>query len=749
MKKELLSPAGDFESLKAAVHAGCDAVYIGGKKFGARKFASNFDYEELSKSVEYCHLYNVKLYVTVNTMIYEEEMESVLDYIAYLYKINVDAIIVQDIGLIKEIRNLYPDMEIHASTQLHNNSVENCQLLEELGVKRIVLAREMSVKEVQSLDTKLEKEVFIHGAICISYSGQCLFSSIVLNRSGNRGECAGMCRLPYKLAGTNGKIKTEGDYLLSPRELCTIPEFTKLMESDITCFKIEGRMKSPAYVYFVTKIYRTLMDKYERKEEVKITEEEYEKLRVLYNRKFTTGNLFNSSIDDFMNIETPNHIGIPIGKVIDIKNGKLKILLEKDIHQGDGIRFTENKKGTIVNFLYNEKNLLIKEAKKNEVVLIDNKVNLEKKSEVLKTQDFLLMESLKNYPEKKIRIKMHLTAHEGLPLTLKVIEGTTIHQESSIILEKAKTSITTKEDIINHLNRLGNTPYDIEDLEIDMEEELFIPMKALNDLRRTVVEELTKKRLHRENRTISKKYVPKTIIDSKKNVQLCCLVRSEEQLLAAINHNLAKIYITDITLYEKYKNKYENLYYREERIFSSKKPKEKVLYTELSQLKNDALKVTTDYYLNVANTSFLEYLESKKIDCATLSIELTPTQIENLAKKNNANIDLEVVVYGRVELMVMKYCPLNYVLAPKNKTCTTCQICKDSYYLIDRNQENYPLLVKNKLTHIMSSQKQWIKEKDIKTIINSGISYIRIECFEETGNEVNNILEKYQQMLHN
>ena len=199
MKKELLAPAGSFDTLKQAIHNGCDAVYLGGKKFGARKFASNFDEEEMVMAIEYCHLYGVKIYVTVNTLIYEDEIEEVLEYIKFLHMNHVDAVIMQDIGLITRVRERFPELEIHASTQLHTHNQKQVELLENLGVKRVVVAREMSIDEINKLDTKLEIEAFIHGALCVCYSGQCLFSSLLLNRSGNRGECAGICRLPFSL----------------------------------------------------------------------------------------------------------------------------------------------------------------------------------------------------------------------------------------------------------------------------------------------------------------------------------------------------------------------------------------------------------------------------------------------------------------------------------------------------------------------------------------------------------------------
>ena len=262
-KKELLAPAGDMESLKAAIHAGADAVYLGGKRFGARRFSPNFSHEELKIAVDYAHLYGVKVYVTVNTMIYEKEMEDAYQYAKFLSEIGVDALIVQDIGLIRLLHIHFPELELHASTQLHNYTKNNFDELARLGVKRVVLARESSLSEIESISTPLEKEVFIHGAICISYSGQCLFSSLVLGRSGNRGECAGMCRLPFTLEKADGKILKEPAYLHSPKDLCTVSKFKELMDSDIKSFKIEGRMKSATYVYLVVKIYRYLMDAYD------------------------------------------------------------------------------------------------------------------------------------------------------------------------------------------------------------------------------------------------------------------------------------------------------------------------------------------------------------------------------------------------------------------------------------------------------------------------------------------------------
>jgi len=317
MKKvELLSPVGNMATLPFAIHNGCDAVYFSGKKFGARKFAGNFDNNEIVDAIKYCHLYGVKAYVTVNTLMFDNEIESVLEYIDFLHRSNVDAIIMQDIGLMSIVHEMYPNLEIHASTQCHNHNDEGISFFEKIGCKRVVLDREMSLNEIKKLDTKLEKEVFVHGALCVSYSGCCLFSSMNGGRSGNRGECVASCRLKYELYKNNYKIDTDGDYLLSTKELNTLNRVSELIDAGIDSFKIEGRMKSPEYVGFVTRLYRIMIDKYYNHDITTLDAKDLYDLKKLYNREFTEGYLFNQSGKKLMNIKTPNHLGVKVGKVI-------------------------------------------------------------------------------------------------------------------------------------------------------------------------------------------------------------------------------------------------------------------------------------------------------------------------------------------------------------------------------------------------------------------------------------------------
>lgn len=264
MKKvELLAPAGNLESLYAAVQAGADAIYLGGNKFSARAYASNFDDKTMEEAVEYCHLYNVKVYVTINTIMKEKELKEACKYAEFLYNVGVDALIIQDIGLASLLREKLPELELHASTQMTVHNGEAALSLSKLGFKRIVLSRELSLKEIEyiSKTLKIETEIFIHGALCVCYSGQCLMSSMIGGRSGNRGRCAQPCRLPYEIVNKKDKDKDKG-YILSPKDMCTIEDIKEIIESGASSLKIEGRMKRPEYVAGVVSEYRNVIDNF-------------------------------------------------------------------------------------------------------------------------------------------------------------------------------------------------------------------------------------------------------------------------------------------------------------------------------------------------------------------------------------------------------------------------------------------------------------------------------------------------------
>ena len=348
MKKiELLSPAGSMDALKAAIHNGADAIYLGGKKFGARAFAQNFSVNELLEAINYAHIYNVKIYITVNTIIYEDEFEDALDFIEFLYKNNVDAVIMQDIGLMYEAHKRFPGLIIHASTQCHNHNIENIEFFKSIGVKRVILDREMSLEEIKKLNTDMEIEIFIHGALCISYSGCCLMSYLGGGRSGNRGECTGCCRLPYKLIENNKEHKANGEYLISTKELNTSKRIKEIMDSNIVSLKIEGRMKTALYVATVARTYRKAIDDcLESEEKYRANMDWYHReiSRCTY-RQFTTGFYYGKPNEEsqIYDSNTYQSDAVYLGTVYETDHkGRARIEQRNKFCVGDVIEISRN-----------------------------------------------------------------------------------------------------------------------------------------------------------------------------------------------------------------------------------------------------------------------------------------------------------------------------------------------------------------------------------------------------------------------
>ncbi|MDE5863461.1 MAG: U32 family peptidase, partial [Lachnospiraceae bacterium] len=341
MIPEILAPAGSMEALRAAVCAGADAVYLGGSRFGARAFADNFDESALVEAIEYCHMYGVKVYLTVNTLFRHEEIEELYDYMAPLYEAGLDAVIVQDLGVVYYIHKQFPKMPIHASTQMTITTSYAYDMLKNYGVTRIVPARELSMEEIRKLKEQSavpEVEVFVQGALCYSYSGQCLMSSMLGGRSGNRGRCAQTCRLPYSAYDMQGRKMTgDGQYLLSLKDLCGLEAVPELMEAGIDSFKIEGRMKRPEYVAVCVEAYRTVVDAWSKGNcSDKLIDEWKGKMAQVFNRSgFTEGYYHQQNGKGMMSAKTPGNTGVPVGKVEDIRKNQLVVRLSEEVFKGD------------------------------------------------------------------------------------------------------------------------------------------------------------------------------------------------------------------------------------------------------------------------------------------------------------------------------------------------------------------------------------------------------------------------------
>ena len=725
-KTELLIPVGNKECLYAAIHNGADAVYLGGKKFGARAYSNNFNEEEMIEAIKICHLYGVKIYVTVNTMIYNNEINEVINYLNFLQSNNVDAVIMQDNGLIELTRKLIPDLEIHVSTQAHNHNKPAINHYKELGCTRVVFDRESSLDSITNIDVDIEKEVFVYGALCVCYSGNCLFSALNGGRSANRGMCVGSCRLPYSLYKND--IKQKEGYILSTKDLNTLPNLHEILDKGIDSLKIEGRMKSKEYVALVTKTYRKLIDNYYNKQELILTKEDSENLLKTYNREFTEGYLFNAN--NIINDKTSNHQGIKIGKVIGVNNKRITIQLEKDLFQNDAIRFDKPNKGMYVNSLYNNKGLLVSNVTKNNTCQVDNKDRIMIKdllgSNVLKTIDTKLNEELNKIPEKKIPVNMSFKGIIGQNSTLSVSDNINTIEAQGNNVEEAQNAPVTKERIIEQLSKLGNTPYTLNKIETNIDNNIYINLKELNELRRNAVERLNKLR---EGTPIPEKQliIKEQPYKTSKKTKISILTRNEEQLKLAISNNIDIIYTTDEDLYNNYKDK--NIYLRLDRVIENHKEykNENLLCTEFGSIVKYGKEnnIRTDYYLNVANDHTISKYLNLNSKSVTISIEADLEQINNIKNKEQS----ELIIYGYPECMIIKNNIFN--------------IRDEKTYIKDLKGNKYNVVFKN-YTHIYNHEPINLIDKINKL---KGFGTLRIELLNENIGEAQTIINKVKNML--
>lgn len=497
---ELLAPAGSPEALKAAVAAGADAVYLSGKRFGARKYAANFDERELEEAVEYAHLRGVKIYITVNTLVRDEELRDVSSHLLWLYEIGADAVLVQDVGVAALARRIAPDMNLHASTQMTIHNRAGAAWAERLGMKRVVLAREVSIQEAEEIAHGLNigLEVFVHGALCYCYSGQCLLSSVIGGRSGNRGMCAQPCRRPYVLLrGETDEYGrpvnmaaafTKDRYLMSTRDLAVYSHLDKIVKSPIQSLKIEGRMKSSEYVAIVTSIYRKALDSI-AKGNWSPSERDRQDLALAFNRDFTGGYLAGSK--EIMGRQMSDNRGFFMGTVVsyDVRNGEAAIRLNGSLgaEQGDGLVFQSpgQELGMVVHRSLSFKDGLLKlrtpdRVKTGARVYLTSSIRLSRQAEKIASS-----------ARSQIPIDLVIFWEDGAPVVEGRLKGPKgdlkIEFKAGFRMEKAQSKPLTKEQIEAQLKRTGGTPFCIRRVEMSYPGDLFVPLSSLNQLRRDIL----------------------------------------------------------------------------------------------------------------------------------------------------------------------------------------------------------------------------------------------------------------------
>ena len=795
---ELLSPVGDFECLKAGVQNGANSVYFGSDTFSARAFATNFSLNDLEKAIQYAKIRGVKTHLTLNTLVTDTEFESAMNVAKKAYEFGIDAIIVQDLGLAMALMSAFPDLPIHASTQMTVHNLNGALELQELGFKRVVLARELSVNEIAYIckNTNIEIETFIHGALCISYSGQCLFSSMLGGRSGNRGKCAGPCRLPFELLENNKTINS--GYLLSTRDLCGLEYIPNLIEAGVKSFKIEGRMKSPEYVATVTRIYRKYIDLALSDNDYVIDEDDKKELLQVFNRGMSSsGHLSNEANRNLVFKEKPNNMGLFLGKVqkYNAKKGYITVKLNEPIGIGDTISLEKEQGTYTISELMDTNMKNIKFTEIGQTVVIGRmKGNIKLGNQIYKMSSKklnLLAQNSCSKENRKVLLNCHIAIKENKPISITVTSASNIElykdlniqYTSDVIPLKAKTRPMDKNTIISQFSKTASTPYAFKNLEIELDDKLFIPkLSTLNDLRRTIlqmVEQYVIKTIKRNASNIDKNSstdkdiirIEKEQLDMQshpiKNTKLSLLlnilhkdfdysqlhdienvyiplkyfsIKDYQEILHVLD-NKFHVYIYMPTII---KSNYKNLLssnientlnnYHIKGFVISNICNIKLLHTLFADL-NKNLDLITNYTFNVYNSNTIKELKNLGICRYTISPELNREIIHNLC--NCTDLPNEIIVYGRTPLLNMNYC----LLGETDKCYPTCKqrcITDNIYELKDRLHMKFRILPDNiqTVTTIFNSKITSIYPKEFN------IDYARIDILDETIEEINEIIHR-------
>ncbi|MGN1350179.1 MAG: U32 family peptidase [Anaerovoracaceae bacterium] len=714
---ELLAPAGSMEALKAAVSNGCDAVYLGMQRFGARAYSSNFDEDTLREAVRYCHLRDVKVYVTMNTIVFEDELADMKEQLQLINALGVDAVIVQDMAVAEYITDHFEDMEVHCSTQMGLDDLDGALLWKELGAKRVVLARELPLDEVKEIrrQAKIPVEVFVHGALCVSYSGNCLMSGLIGYRSGNRGRCVGSCRKLYEVFNLTKGQSLGSSYILSTKDLKTYEHVDELRELD--SLKIEGRMKEPAYVANVVAKYRRALDGTAQPGDG-------EGLDRTFNRTYTKGYMFGEDKKNITNIFRPNNYGFAVGHISGVFRGKYEITLHRPLNQNDIIRIDHNNEDVNLSVvkLYDRGGNLINGS--DSVCYIRIKEKLSVGDIVYKTKDYQYYKELETHLDQEFRrfpLDLQIYAYPESPLTIDARGlGVQYFYEGTEPLQEAEKKPTSKEQIVRQFGRLNDTIFTLNRVEYE-ECGAFLPASLMNSARRDIVQGLCEAKLAAA-RSRTKTPAPKTPVSfALEEPFLTASVLNQEQYDACVRAGVRVIY-------------FKNIIRRNENHFT---PQEGELliggYGGIHHYR-ETNPFVTDYSLNVVNASSCRQLHRLGAKRITLSYELNRRQIRDLLDayldENGGYPSLEMIVYGRAPLMFTKYCPLK-----KLDQCGSCRTC--AYELRDE-YGTFPVISHEDCTTTILNGRILNLLDEIPSM--EGIQAFRLSFTTETPQEVEQIV---------
>lgn len=750
--------------------------------------------ETLKEAILYAKLRDVKVHITLNILLKDDEFKDAVKLAVDCYNLGADAFIIQDLGLIKYLRKNYPEIPIHASTQMTIHNLDGCKQLEKLGVQRVVLSRELNINEIKNIcqNTNCEIETFLHGALCISYSGQCLFSSIVGGRSGNRGLCAGPCRLPYSLLDENEKIYDNG-YLLSPRDLMGASSLPELIKAGVNCFKIEGRLKNPEYVGIVTRFYRKLidivynnLDKSNAEIQQLLVEEEnkinpstqmtyLEELKQSFNRGgFSKGHFPIQENKELVYTEMASNTGFYLGKIQNFNPNKGYITLKLEHWVGIGDKISINSESyTISELMKGKQN--IRKAEKGEIVTIGRmKGKIHSGQKIYKLQSKVLNEDIaptfsENKEFKKIPLNAFISISKNQKALLEVYSadnssvyyGEKVSCLSEQIIEEAQNRSATKEEIISQISKTGNTPFQFSKIEVNLENGLFVPVKVLNELRRMALEELQnriiEKNIKSRNLIFAKMDSDSSSASSRKNlssINLFLTILHENIDYTSCLNGIDKLYIPlKYFVLNQYKEQLHNFC------------KKFNVYVYMPNIIRDLFKIDFDKIVNsfsvkgfvISSTSQVEYLERYNLEMignynlnaynkqTTLALKdlnlqslcITPELNDNDTKIliQASCLPLELWVYGKIPLMTINYC----LLGKSNKCYAECKkFCQSNkkFYIKDRYDYKFRILPDSfwNITKIYNSK---ITSFDYSEY---NVSELRISILDETPEEIKQII---------
>lgn len=702
---ELLSPAGSMEAFYMALANGADAVYLGGEEFSARASAVNFSRDEIVEAVDFAHIRGKKVFVALNILLGEEELDRALEYVGFLWEVGVDALILQDLGMATLVREYFPEFELHASTQMSVLDYGGAQFLEAFGFTRIVVGREIDLGEIEKIksNTSLEIEAFCHGALCVSVSGQCLMSSMIGGRSGNRGACAQPCRKEYKLVDSKGNQVYDKGYAISPKDLNTIEDLDRLLKAGVYSFKLEGRMKRPDYVAILTHNYASAL----RGEDFSI-----EDVKQIFNRTFTRGFSFGEFSHDYISFDRPDNRGVEIGQVMGRFGKNILVKAGERLSKGDLLEFTD-KKGRKKTHLLNQ------DINKGEEARIELGFFPEKGSSFQRVQSQRLKdlanESLdRAYQVRALRGKIFIAIGQKPSFSLEGVYKVVV--EGNDPVERAQKKGLDIEKLRENLGKFDKSYFFLQDLDLDVDSEAFLPISVINDLRRRAIEayeeKLLIKREPREGflrgknwKKIQGNYTPKLSVEVRsfdllKRLDLRKINRVELAFVDRLEEALDYLRGRDVDVY--FSLDFHPTFPLKDFLLSLKGRVDGLLVQNLGQvyLSRDWDKVLIGQGLNILNLEAGSYFINQGRDFI-VSPEANYGQLEEFTK--TFGTCGEIYLYGYQKVMEMKHCPMSLKKScGRNRDCQNCSFAS-GYKLEDGRQARFPFLRSNDFTRIYNS----------------------------------------------